>query len=484
MDALWFGIVTVIVFSVGAITGWKLHARTSVTGEQAETIAEQRQRAADSEARAREAETQVASLAATNIAQEKRIAELLEEREALTHDLANTNRGLSDLRAIHEADKARFQAEKDSLNEQMTALTEAEKRLTTVFEGLAGKVLDAKTETLTKQSTAQITLALDPLQKSLVELRTNLTTSSTTQDHLRQQLERLTLSTAGLTKSLIGDSKAQGDWGEQTLTRVLEASGLVRGKTYEMQGRFKDDEGSTKIPDIVVHMPEKRDIIIDSKVSLTAYHSYLNTDNPADKKQYLTAHVASVRSHIKSLAGQKYDHIPNLNPLHGTFMWMYSEGAVHEAMSADQSLIDDCLKLRIYPVGPTNLMTALTMVEQLWRMEQQNTSVQKIYRRAQAFYDKLRLFTESLDAIQKGLDTAQEAYRSARIQFHDGKGNVKFQLTELLRLGVKPKALASGDWAADDEEGSDTPPALPTAVEVGTERDSESNDPFDTLVKS
>lgn len=462
MSPVVFGIVTVVVFAVGAWLGWLIRQRTLPPDTSGVALGEAKARAVDAEGKLQESQKKVAALTATNTATEQRASDFKGERDAAREAADKSRQDLADYRAASEADKAKVAAEKESLQQQVKALTEAEQRLTMQFEAVGGKVLKQTADAMSAQGLEKINLVLKPLEKSLDELRNNLTAAGTTQAALSERVDKLATSHLELTKSLIGDSKAQGDWGEQTLIQILDTSGLVRGKTYEVQARFKNEDGKDEIPDIVVHMPEKRDIIIDSKVSLTAYHAYLNAVDPVEKRRYLSEHAASVKGHIRDLAKTKYDHIPGLNPLRGIFLWMYSEGAVHEAVAADKSIIDDAIGLRIYPVGPTNLIAMLTMVDELWRMEQQTASVKKIFDRAELFHHRLTLFTQSLDKVKMGLDTAQQAYQEGRSRFLDGKGSVKWQLTELHNQGVKAKVIPEGEWAdTEPDDNAGAPPTLP-----------------------
>ena len=272
---------------------------------------------------------------------------------------------------------------------------------------------------------------------------------------LRELNHRISEDAVNLTRALRGESKTQGIWGEMVLERVLEASGLRKGEEYEREVSLQDTRGRRFRPDVVVHLPDHRDLIIDAKTSLVAYERYVNTDEEEERRRYARLHLDAVKRHIDRLAEKNYSELEGIETLDFVFMFLPIEGALMLALQEDPGLYDAAFLRHIVLVSPTTLLVALRAVENTWRRERQNHNAQEIARRAGALYDKFVSFAEELEKMGKQLDTVQKSYDMAWKKLIDGRGNIVRQVETLRELGAKtnktlPKKLR--EEALDKED--------------------------------
>ena len=242
------------------------------------------------------------------------------------------------------------------------------------------------------------------------------------------------------------------------LERVLEASGLREGEEYEREVSLQDADRRRFRPDVVVHLPDHRDLIIDAKTSLVAYERYVNAEEEEERRRYARLHLDAVKNHIDRLAGKSYSELEGVETLDFVFMFLPIEGALMLALQEDPGLYDAAFSRHIVLVSPTTLLVALRAVENTWRRERQNRNAQEIARRAGALYDKFVNFAEDLERVGKQLDTVQKSYDSAWKKLSDGRGNIVRQIETLRELGARssktlPKKLAQE--ALDEEEESE-----------------------------
>ena len=236
-----------------------------------------------------------------------------------------------------------------------------------------------------------------------------------------------------------GDNKQQGNWGEVVLQRILENSGLREGHEYQTQVHLKDEQGKRFLPDVVINLPQHRNIIIDSKVSLVAYERYFNSQDVTEQKHALEAHCLSIKQHIKGLGKKDYHDLIGANTLDYVLLFVAVEPAFISALEHDPSLIQLALDNNILLASPSNLMIALRTIENLWRFDQQEKNGQLIAQQASKLYDKLRLFSDNFLDVGAQLDKAQNTYHSALKQLSEGRGNVIQQAEQLKDLGVPIK---------------------------------------------
>ena len=267
---------------------------------------------------------------------------------------------------------------------------------------------------------------------------------------------------ANLTRALKGDKKAQGNWGEMILERVLERSGLRKGEEYVTQGSFTSDDGRRLRPDVVIHLPEGKDVVVDSKVSLVAYDTYAAAESEDEQLIALKSHVEAVRNHIKSLSEKDYSQLEGLRSLDFVLMFMPIEAAFVAAFQHDEKLFSDAFEQNIIVVTPTTLLATLRTIENIWRHERQNRYSRDLADRAGKVYDKLRVFVEDMEKLGKQLHTANATYDKAMNGLTRGRGNLIAQANRFTDLGVRvkkelPKSILE---SAELETGDVTEPAL------------------------
>jgi len=241
-----------------------------------------------------------------------------------------------------------------------------------------------------------------------------------------------------LTRALKGSSKTQGNWGEMILEKILESSGLRKGHEYDVQESHTREDGSRAQPDVIIHLPEERHIIVDAKVSLNAYEEYVNAEDDAGRDVAFKRHLASVRGHIRELSDKNYHDIHGVKSLDFVLMFIPVEPAFMLAISQDNEMWQDAWKKNVLLVSPSTLLFVVRTVAHLWRQEQQNRNAQEIARRGAELYDKLVGFVEDLKGIGSRLKQTQNEYDKAYGKFVDGRGNVIRQAEMLKSLGVKP----------------------------------------------
>jgi DNA recombination protein RmuC len=330
--------------------------------------------------------------------------------------------------------------------EKVVLLEQAEKKMTDAFENLSNKILDEKTRKFTEQNKENIGSVLNPLREQLGDFRKKIEDvyDKETKDrlslyheisNLKSLNEKMSTDAINLTKALKGESKKRGDWGEVILERVLEDSGLKNGREYEAQASYRDDAGKLFYPDVVVHLPNKRDVIIDSKISLNAYERYYSAADEQEKQQALKEHLVSIRKHISDLRGKSYDDLVGVNSLDMVLMFVAIEPALMLAFENDDQLFQDAFKSGIFLVSPSTLSMNLQVIQNMWRYEYQNQNAKEIAKKAGDMYEKFAGFVESLEDIGDKLGKAQSAYNTAHNRLVDGKGNLVSRAEAIRKLG-------------------------------------------------
>jgi DNA recombination protein RmuC len=252
---------------------------------------------------------------------------------------------------------------------------------------------------------------------------------------LNQQLSQ---DANNLTQALKGSSKTQGNWGELVLERILEVSGLRKGHEYDVKESRTRDDGTRAQPDVVIHLPEEKQLIVDAKVSLTAYEDYYNAEDDRIGEEAIKRHIESVRQHIRDLSSQNYQELYGQKSLDFVIMFVPVEPAYILAIANDRKLWEDALKRNVLLASPSTLLFVVRTVAHLWRQEWQNRNVQEIVKRGAELYDKLSGFMEDLNELGKRLNQARASYDSAYAKFSTGRGNVIRQAENLKALGIKP----------------------------------------------
>jgi DNA recombination protein RmuC len=376
--------------------------------------------------------------------------------EELQASLEEREEELTDIRRELAIVETRLEEQKQHHNAEKTSLEEAEKRLTESFERLAGKVFDERSSQFTELSEKQLGGLLKPLTKDLETFRSTVDKNSredirqhaALQEKLKQMEglnERLHQEAKNLTKALTSDVKAQGNWGEQQLERLMELAGLVKGEHYYTQYSAVGKNGERLQPDFVLKLPENRSIILDSKVSLTAWTRYQSEEDEARKDALLTEHVASIKAHISGLGKKNYPDVEELNALDFVLMFVPIESALIVALQRDPSLPEYALQQRVALLSPANFLATVRTVASVWQVHKQNTNAQDIARRAGLLYDKFVGFTENLKAVGTRLGQAQKSFDDAYNQLTTGAGNLVGQTDKLSKLGARhAKQLEAG----------------------------------------
>lgn len=343
-----------------------------------------------------------------------------------------------------------IRSERKSSREKLSLLDEAREELRAQFSSLAHDIFQDKSETFQSQSRVRLESLLQPFHIQLNDLKSEIqqtylndtrerTSLQKELNHLRDLNRQINQETINLTRALKGDRKLQGSWGELVLERILEQSGLRKGHEYETQKGYRDRDNRLFKPDVILHLPDDKDIIIDSKVSLTAWERYCCCDNEEGRQAALTDLAAAVRAHIAGLGQKKYEELPEIRSLDFILMFMPIDSAFMAAFNHDDKLLDDAFNQKIVVVTPTTLLATLRTIENIWRYEQQSRNSLEIARRAGSLYDKFRGFTEDLEKIGKQLDNCHASYEQAMSKLHRGRGNLVSQAQQLIDLGVQVK---------------------------------------------
>lgn len=336
----------------------------------------------------------------------------------------------------------------ERLREQETHWREQQKAVLDQFRSLSSQVLADNTHQLKSANREQMDALLAPLKQQLEGLgkavqQTNTASASNTAslgkmiDMVLAKAEMLSADAENLTKALKGDSKKQGDWGELVLERMLEESGLKKGEEYYIQQSYATEGGRHLRPDVVVRFPDERSVIIDSKVSLTAYAAYAAAEDDESRHAALAAHVASVRKHIDELAAKDYSAVVR-ESVGYVLMFIPNEASYIAAVQAQPELPLEGYRKRVLLISPTNLLMALQLAYNLWQKERQTRNVEAIFDKASAIYDKCVLLTESFEDVGKNLRRALDAHEQAMSRFNSGRGNLTRQVEDLRQMGISP----------------------------------------------
>ncbi|TRW95569.1 DNA recombination protein RmuC [Candidatus Methylobacter oryzae] len=368
----------------------------------------------------------------------------------------------------HNAElQTRIDEQAKNTEEKLKLLLDAEVRLNTQFENLAGKIFDDRSKQFTEHHKTSLDHIVSPLREQLGEFKQRIETVYDNENKdrisLREEIVSLRRDTAqmnqealNLTRALKGDKKAQGNWGEMILEKVLEKSGLRKGIEYETQGAFRDEDNRLFKPDVIVRLPENKDVVIDSKVSLLAYERYCSTEDDQERTLSLKQHTDAVREHIKGLSNKNYSDLKGLRSLDFVLLFMPIEAAFIAAFQADERLFTDAFEHKIVVVTPTTLLATLRTIENIWRYERQNENARAIADKAGLVYDKIRGFVDDLDKLGKQLSTVNSTYDGVMNKLTQGNGNLIRQAGSFVELGVKvkkafPKSITDQAGLDNDE---------------------------------
>lgn len=397
----------------------------------------------------------------------ERIAELEIEKNYWQQQHQQSNRQASELRTQLESQAARFEQEQIASQDKLQLLEAAEKRLQEQFENLANKIFEQKHEKFSQSSKAGLDSILLPLKEQIEGFKKQVTDQYVKEGQERASLkteilglkelnQQITHDAAALTKALKGDNKVQGNWGEVVLERVLKESGLREGHEFDTQVSLKNEHGKSFQPDVVVHLPNDKDIVIDSKVSLAAYERYFNEhDDELARVVHLKEHVNSLRNHIKELGKKDYQDLKGIRTLDYVLMFIPIESAFILAADQAPELMKLAFDNNIMLVSPTNLLVALRTINNIWQYEYQNQNAQKIADNAAKLYDKFHGFMVDMDKVGKAIESSQKSYDGAMNKLSTGKGNLVRQVEQFRKLGVQSNKTLDGnllDSAENEDE--------------------------------
>lgn len=332
--------------------------------------------------------------------------------------------------------ETRLTVEREQQTSKIQMLEQTKSELTLQFENMANRILDEKTLKFTEQHKVSLTDLLNPLKEQIKDFQQHIYTS---QHHETQQRNTLITEIRQLqemTQALRGPTKHQGLWGELILNRLLETAGLRPDHEYKLQVKLTDKQGRSYQPDVIVYLPDQREVIIDAKVSLTAYERYCKAETIEERNTEMQTHIQSLRTHIKQLSEKNYQQLTG-NTLDFVLLFLPVESAFSMAIQQSPELYDEALLKNVVLVTPTTLIAILRTISTLWRIEQQNRNAQKIAEQAGDMYDKFVTFVSDLENVGKYLDSTQKAYDGAMIKLQTGKGNLIKRADDLKSLGAK-----------------------------------------------
>lgn len=381
--------------------------------------------------------------------------DLMEREQEIRHLTGNLAAKSQQLAALEEKWQTR---QTEILAQQEQARLE--------FENLANRLFEEKSRKFTDQNQLQINDLLNPLREKIksfeegierrfVEETKDRVSLKTEIEQLRLLNQQLSADANNLASALKGENKTQGDWGEFQLELLLERAGLVRDVHFKVQTAFRDDEGKHKRPDFIIQLPEGKHLVVDSKVSLTAYEKYFNAGSPENQAQHLKRHVDSLRNHIRDLGSKNYQQLYQINAPDYLLLFVPIEPALGIALQQDPRLFLDALDQNIVLVTTSTLLATMRTVAFIWRQEKQSRSVLEIAKQSGLLYDKFVAFTEDLKSIGQRLDLAQAAYHDAMNKLSEGKrfGDTLVGRAEKIRqLGARTSKSLPAEWLDKEEE--------------------------------
>lgn len=423
MEIIW--LVSGVV--LGVIIGWLIAKSKTNSSETAKELA--------------------AAKNALELAQEKHQilnTELTELKEDNQNE-RNQNKELTAQLAYLRSDHKNLQEKLESQKDEVAALNQ---KFNQEFKLLANEIFEEKGKRFAEQNKTNLSEILSPLKERIGEFQKKV------EDTNKQNAERnaglveqikllsdlnkqITKEAENLTKALKGDSKAQGNWGEVILERILEKSGLQKGREYETQVSEVADDGKRYQPDVVVHLPEDKHIVVDSKVSLVAYERMVNSENPETQVAQLKLHINSIKAHVKGLSEKNYQNLYGVEGLDFVLLFIPIEPAFTLAVQHEPELFNDAYSKNIVIVSPTTLIATLRTISSIWKQEYQNKNAMEIARQGGALYDKFVAFTEDLKTIGKHIEGTDKAYKESMKKLYDGTGNLVKRAENIKKLGAK-----------------------------------------------
>ena len=386
--------------------------------------------------------------------------ELYTSEKERSEKIENENREkeelIGNLKADVSSKNTLIETLNSKLDEESKRLIEQQKQLQTQFENMANEIFEKKSEKFAEQNQKNIDLILKPLGEKIksfeqsvedkyVKDQKNKASLSEQIKLLHETNQQISQDANNLANALKGDSKVQGDWGELQLEVLLEKSGLNKGVHFRTQNSLKDDEGNDKRPDCIIDLPDNKNLIIDSKVSLSAYEQYANSEDELKKQVLLKQHLESIKKHIKDLAGKDYPNLYSINTPDYVLMFVPIEPALTLALQEDGEIFNLALNKNIILVSTSTLMATMRTVSFIWQQENQKKNVLEIARQSGALYEKFIGFTNDLEGVGKAIDNAHKKYEAAQNKLISGRGNLVNSVEKIKKLGAKTNKSISQD---------------------------------------
>ncbi|MDP6189181.1 MAG: DNA recombination protein RmuC [Gammaproteobacteria bacterium] len=416
------------------------------------------------------------------------LANLQEQQQSLQQQHAELQNSHTLAREQLAVSKAQLQAQVQASNKQTEQMRQSKQEFEDYLKQFAEASLNKQSEQLNTSNKQQLDLILTPLREQLGEFRKRVDHVYTQEAQDRRSLVeqisqlkdlnvRLSTDAINLTKALKGDNKAQGNWGEMVLEKVLEQSGLRNGHEYHSQVNLTQTSGKRLQPDVIVHLPDNKDVIIDAKVSLIAYDRYHSTEDESLREQALAEHLQSIRGHITNLSGKSYEDAEGVRSLDYVLLFIPVESAYMLALQSDkgEALFLDAMQRNIMLVSPATLLMALRTIHNIWRYEHQSQNAQEIARQAEDMHKKLVDFVSAMMGVGTQLQRAQDAYETAFKRLKSGRGNLINRAQNIVKLGgIKPKKPLPEELLQQAEETDiEAITNQPEATEMGADKDSD-----------
>jgi len=348
----------------------------------------------------------------------------------------------------------RFESHTLAHEEKLQMLQEAKVAMQTQFENLATQIFEKQSRNFDLNQQKNLEQLLKPFREQITQFSKQTTEQFVEESKERHLLkdeifrlkslnERISEDALNLTNALKGENKTQGNWGEVVLERILEESGLREGYEYQTQASLKNEAGRTLRPDVIIHLPQEKDIVIDSKVSLVAYEAFMRESDPLLKEKALKEHIRSISSHVKGLSEKRYENLEGLRSLDFVLLFMPIEGAFLLALEHDNSFFSQAYDANIIVVSPSTLLVTLRTIEHIWRNERQEMHAQEIAKKAEDMYDKFVMFVEEMQKMGTQIGKTKESYDKAMSRLSTGRGNLIKRAEDMKALGLKPQKQLS-----------------------------------------
>jgi DNA recombination protein RmuC len=404
---------------------------------------------------------------------EQQLADEKQRNSAMNAERQELQKQLTEITAAKAQGEARFTALQERLTEQKTELEQLHRQMQEQFRNIATDILQKSSVNVQEEHRVRLNDILLPLREKIDRFETQVTRTNEERirEHqsMREQLVQLQLlnKTIGdearnLVSALKGQSKTQGNWGEMILEKVLESSGLVKGREYFVQSSMNNEDGRRLQPDVIIHLPDQRHLVIDSKVSLLAYERYCSESDESKRELLLREHIASLRKHIRDLSGKNYQNLYDVNTLDFVLLFVPVEPAFTAAVELDPELYNEALSRNIVIVSTSTLLATLRTIANIWRLEYQNKNILEIARQAGDLYDKFSGLIEDLILVGRRMKDADAAYEGAMQKLHTGRGNLMSRVENIRKLGIKTSKQVNKSLLDRTEDliETDVPPSV------------------------